>query len=121
MRFKLDENFGTRTQNVFRLEGFDVKTVGEEGLHGITDSELFEVCRKERRCLVTFDLDFSNVLRFPPKRSYGIAIIRLPVSPSLSLLEDIIGRFLRAAKEKPIGRELWIVELDRIRIHQSDH
>jgi len=119
MKFKLDENFGTRTQNIFRLAGFDVQTVGEEGLHGITDSRLFEVCRREHRCLVTLDLDFSNILRFPPGRSYGIVIVRVPVNPSLNLLEEIIRRFLKAAVERPIGRELWIVESDRIRIHQS--
>jgi len=29
MKFKLDENFGTRTQKIFRLAGHDIHTVFE--------------------------------------------------------------------------------------------
>ena len=34
MKFKLDENFGSRTQHLFRAEGHDVETVRSQGLDG---------------------------------------------------------------------------------------
>ncbi len=77
MKFKLDENFGTRTQNLFRTAGHDVQTVLDEGLQGISDQNLYEICCAEQRCLITFDLDFADVIRFPADRSSGIAIIRV--------------------------------------------
>ena len=90
MKLKLDENFGARTQSLFWAVGYDVQTVYEEGLSGATDSHLFEVCQSEGRCLVTLDLDFANVLRFPPANTAGIAVIRLPRNPSLSTLEQMV-------------------------------
>lgn len=39
MKIKLDENSGTRTQNIFRLAGHDIQTVHDEGLQGFRDSE----------------------------------------------------------------------------------
>ena len=62
MKSKLDENFGTRTQHIFRDAGHDVETVREEELQGSTDLQIYEVCRSENRCLVTLDLDFADVI-----------------------------------------------------------
>jgi len=64
MKFKLDENFGTRTVNIFREAGRDVHTIYEEGMAGISDAQVYEHCKKEQHCLVTLDLDFSDVTRF---------------------------------------------------------
>lgn len=83
MKFKLDENFGTRTQRIFRAAGHDVQTVRDEGLQGSSDQHLYDVCRFEQRCLVTLDLDFADTIRFQPVQGAGIAVIRLPRNPSL--------------------------------------
>ena len=45
----------------------DANTVVDQGLKGCTDGELYDHCRIEKRCLVTLDIDFSDVLRFPPR------------------------------------------------------
>jgi len=44
MKFKLDENFGTRTQELFRAAGQDVQTVRGQELQGCLDQHLYEVC-----------------------------------------------------------------------------
>lgn len=119
MKFKLDENFGTRTQRIFRAAGHDVQTVREQGLQGCSDRHLYEVCCSERRCLVTLDLDFADVVRFPPAETGGIVVIRVPRNPSLRLLEQLIKQFLQALVETSINGHLWIVEVGRIRIHSS--
>ncbi len=119
MKFKLDENFGTRTQRIFRAAGHDVQTVREQGLQGCSDRHLYEVCCSERRCLVTLDLDFADVVRFPPAETGGIVVIRVPRNPSLRLLEQLIKQFLQALVETSMNGHLWIVEVGRIRIHSS--
>lgn len=119
MKFKLDEYFRTRTQNIFRNLGHDVHTVVEERLRGASDTELYGVCCDEQRCLVTLDLDFADVIRFPPEDSSGIVVIRVPRKPSLSLLERLVRHFLHALTEMPVENQLWIVELHRIRVHQK--
>lgn len=120
MKFKLDENLGTRMQDLFRMAGHDVLTVSEESLQGRSDHTIYDVCCTERRCLVTFDLDFADVTRFPPVRSAGIVVIRVPRNPSRPLLQSLVSQFLRATEREAVERSLWIVEVGRIRIHESD-
>jgi predicted nuclease of predicted toxin-antitoxin system len=84
MKFKLDENFGTRTQQIFQQRGHDVHTVLGENLKSAPDTYLYEICCHEQRCLVTLDLDFTDVVRFPPRNGSGIAVIRQPFnSPNI--------------------------------------
>ena len=131
MKFKLDENFGTRTQQLFRAAGHDVQTVRDEELQGSSDQYLYEICSlrsptpsaygcTEQRCLVTLDLDFADIIRFPPDQASGIVVIRVPRNPSLSLLERLIRQFLQILTEMSVDKQLWIVEVGRIRMHQSE-
>ncbi|KAA0231447.1 hypothetical protein EDS67_02560 [candidate division KSB1 bacterium] len=120
MKIKLDENFGKRTQQLFRLAGHDVQTVREEGLHGNPDQVIYEHCCREQRCLVTLDLDFADVIRFPPYQTAGLAVIRIPKDPTLALLESLIRQFLQVIQTTSVNKQLWIVEIGRIRVHQSE-
>jgi predicted nuclease of predicted toxin-antitoxin system len=118
MRFNLDENLGRRTVELFASRGHDVCTVRQEGLSA-ADARLFEVCALESRCLVTLDLDFSDLIRFPPQDSAGIVVIRAPLNPNLEFLRRMISDFLNAPNLEDVKHSLWIVEPGRVRIRQS--
>lgn len=120
MKFKLDENFGNRTRQLFRAQGHNVKTVREQGLQGTSDQHLYEVCCNEKLCLVTLDLDFADVTHFSPYQADGIVIIRVPRNPSLVLLERLVLQFLEALTKISVEKRLWIVEIGRIRIHELE-
>ncbi len=118
MKFKLDENLDPRAAAILRGAGHDTLTVADQHLQGAADANVFEVCQRERRCLVTLDLDFSNLLDFPPETSAGIVILRHPkprVRSWLALTELLAVALQR---DNPTGK-LWIVEPGRIRIHQT--
>jgi predicted nuclease of predicted toxin-antitoxin system len=112
MKFKLDENFGTRTQQIFRTRGHDVMTVREQQLQGCADQKLYEICCVEYRCLVTLDLDFSDVLRFPPQLAHGIVVIRVPHNPSLPLLEQLINQFLKSLETMSVDKNSGLLKPD---------
>jgi hypothetical protein len=117
MNLKLDENLDARLTSVLRRAGHEVSTVREQGLAGVDDQALYVHCRFESRILVTLDLDFSNVLRYPPETSGGIVVFRGPddLLPTLrTLTETMIGAL---AKASPAG-QLWIVEPGRVRVHE---
>jgi predicted nuclease of predicted toxin-antitoxin system len=118
MKFKLDENFGQRTQDIFKKAGHDIHTVREEGLAGASDNSIYTICRQEQRCLITLDLDFADVIHFPPQTTGGIIVIRTPRNQNLSTLESLIRQFLQALKQDHVEGQLWIIEPNRIRIHQ---
>ena len=65
MKVKLDENLGKSIQRKFENSNFDAHTVQFENLQGKTDEIIFEVCQREKRSLITLDIDFSDIIRFP--------------------------------------------------------
>jgi predicted nuclease of predicted toxin-antitoxin system len=117
VKFKLDENIGRRGLELLKASGHDVMTVWDQGLRGVTDQKLFEICSAEGRALVTLDRDFGQILRFPPEKSAGIVI--LEVGPRATL-QGIVGRlrdFLAVLESHSVVGALWIVEPGRVRIH----
>ncbi len=121
MRFKLDENLGRQAIERFLETGHDIATVAEQELQGAADNHLISVCRDEVRVLVTLDLDFSNVLRFPPELYTGIAVLRVPSPLALSSIHQRVRVLLEGAKDEELAGRLWIVEADRIRQYDPDH
>jgi predicted nuclease of predicted toxin-antitoxin system len=117
VKFKLDENLGSRTADLIGESGHDVQTVSQERLTGTDDRNLFEICASEGRCLITLDLDFADVLRFPPHAGAGVAVLRLPRTVSLNLLTELVRGLLTAIEKESIAGRLWVVEIGRIRVH----
>ncbi|MDQ7827097.1 MAG: DUF5615 family PIN-like protein [Candidatus Eremiobacteraeota bacterium] len=119
MKFKLDENFGTRVKNIFQSEGYDVQTVHDQGIAGCSDRDLFRKCCAESRCLVTMDLDFADVTRFPPNQSSGIAVFRQPKNSGISFIEQLVRQYLKALTNIRSDEKLCIIEAGRIRVHEA--
>ncbi|MBA3425208.1 MAG: DUF5615 family PIN-like protein [Rubrobacter sp.] len=115
MKAKLDENLGNRAIELFREPGHEVSTVFGQNLGGTSDEDLIGTCRMEERVLVTLDLGFSNVLRFPPREYASIAVLAYPHLIDLDTIRERVRVLLRASEREQLSGRLWIVEQDRIR------
>ena len=114
MKFKIDENLPDECAEVLRAAGFDADTVGDEGLTGSTDADVYEAAQGEGRVLITLDLDFSNVQLYAPGSHKGIVILRSRAQDKLTLVA-LLRRILPVLTiHAPFG-ELWIVDHQRIR------
>jgi len=117
VRFKLDENLPRDAEEILRRAGHDIETVLGERLGGSTDERIFDVCRAERRILVTLDLDLADVRLYPPERHEGIWVLR-PVTQSIANTLDLLRGALEVLGSEQVEGRLWIVEPGRVRIRE---
>lgn len=120
MRFKLDENFGVSIQRLLVDQGHDCITVRDENLAGAPDPDVLKAAVDEDRILVTMDLDFGNVLVYPPEKTSGIIVVHPPGRVSFPLLQMLPRQALTVLGKRIIRGRLWIVEPGRVREHESD-
>lgn len=76
---------------------------------------MLATCDRESRVLVTEDLDFVNVVAYPPDQHPGIVVMRTRQQGlgGLSAFRRLVLPNLRAS----LAGRLWIVEDDRVRVH----
>ncbi len=115
MNFKVDENLPEEVSTLLGGAGYEADTVADEGLSGVDDRIISEVCRSERRVLVTLDLDFANVLAYPPEEHCGIIVLRTKSQDKRTILALTL-RVVKAIQRASPDRQLWIVEEDRVRV-----
>ena len=119
MKFKLDENLGRAQAAQLQAAGHDVSTVAEQKMGQAEDRKLAETCRKEGRCLVTLDLDFSSPIHFPPENTPGIVVFRATGQINQAKLNLLCQTLIEGLKQQDPKGKTWIVEAGRIRIHRE--
>jgi predicted nuclease of predicted toxin-antitoxin system len=115
MKLKLDENLDERLADRIAASGHDVSTVRRQELSGATDDVIYRVCKEEGRAIVTLDLDFASVIRFPPDETAGIIVLR-PRNPLIHLVQEIVDTLVTLLETRSPAGRLWIVEPNRVRI-----
>jgi len=115
VKFKLDENLSPSLSALFAEGGYDAHSVVQQALGGQPDERVIDVCSREHRALVTLDLDFSNILAYPPANFAGIVVLRLANQAHVTV-KAAIQRVLELLPQEPVAGMLWIVEERRIRI-----
>ena len=76
MKLLLDADVPRSFLNKLAEEGFDVIDVRDFPSHSLKDEEIFHIACDRKRILITRDLDFSNILHYPPSKSWGIIVLR---------------------------------------------
>lgn len=118
MRFKTDENIPEEVVDILRGAGHDVLSVYSQGFAGFVDPAVAAVCKVEKRAIVTNDLDFSDVRRYPPEHYSGIIVLR-PFVQNTPVLERLISRVIALLPLQPLEGCLWIVDDHRVRIRDA--
>jgi predicted nuclease of predicted toxin-antitoxin system len=117
VKFKLDENLSPSLAKLFTAAGHDAHSIVAQNLSGQPDEIVIDVCSREQRALITFDLDFSNILAYPPQRYAGIAVLRLATQAHPAAV-DAVERILALLPHEPLTGTLWIIEEGRVRIRE---
>jgi predicted nuclease of predicted toxin-antitoxin system len=71
MKLEVDENLPVEIALSLREAGHDALTVLDQGLGGYADGHVADVCKRERRALVTLDTDFAKRPSVSSRRILG--------------------------------------------------
>jgi len=117
LRFLTDEDVPRSTARVLHDAGFDAVDVRDVGLRGKSDALVYTYAQQEQRLLITCDLGFSNILKFPPAESAGILVVRIPDSEPI---ERFNHEILQAIIEigEGLRRRLAIIETGKVRLRE---
>ena len=119
MRFKVDENLPLEIGARLVDAGHDATTVTEQDLVGEPDDRLAEVCKRERRALVTLDLDFADIRTYPPREHAGIIVLRVGRQDKSYVLA-VFELVLPYLDREPLTRQLWIVDESGVRMRSGN-
>ncbi|MBI4847429.1 MAG: DUF5615 family PIN-like protein [Nitrospirae bacterium] len=77
MKFLADMGVSMRVVEELRSCGHDVVHLREEGLHKLPDKDIFKKATHENRIILTFDLDFGEIIAFSEKATVSVIVFRL--------------------------------------------
>jgi predicted nuclease of predicted toxin-antitoxin system len=114
MKFKLDENLPESLIPLFSSAGHHASSATSQGLGGQADSRIAQVCRQEKRVLITLDAGFADIRAYPPQENAGIIVLRVRHQDSKHV-RNTVSRILPLLLEHPVANTLWVVDEHRVR------
>jgi predicted nuclease of predicted toxin-antitoxin system len=87
VKFLADMGVSLSTVASLREAGHDAVHLRDEGLLRVKDSEILGKARSENRVVLTFDLDFGDLLAASGEKLPSVIIFRLPSSVGPRLFE----------------------------------
>lgn len=117
MHCLVDANLPTDVTRALTAHGHDVRDVrGEQP--PLSDEVVYRLARDEGRVLFTRDLDFSNPLRYSPRGTAGIVVLRVSEMTAAEIT-SLIMDFLDAHQPPQLEGALVILEPFRVRFRRD--
>jgi predicted nuclease of predicted toxin-antitoxin system len=117
MRFLADMGVSLGVCAWLRQEGHDVVHLRDEGLQRLPNGEIFLKAVKEDRIVLTFDLDFGEIVSNAGTDTAGVVVFRLKNTRTERVIERL-GTVLRQSQDALDDRAIIVVEEGRHRIRR---
>lgn len=116
-KFLLDANLSPKTRmyltDKFNLNIIDLIT---EDKHDLSDDEVINLAKKEKRVIITFDLDFGEIYYFSEKGKVGIIVLRLKDQTVESVNKVLDKFFQEKVGNIALEKSLVVIDENKIRI-----
>ena len=89
MKFLADMGVATRIVQWLKDKGYDAVHLREEKLHRLPNGLIFEKAFLEKRILLTFDLDFGEIVALSGKNQASVILFRLRNTRTLHIIERL--------------------------------
>jgi predicted nuclease of predicted toxin-antitoxin system len=92
--------------------------VRDVGLRGRPDDEIASFARQQNLVVLSADLGFGNIQRFPIGSHPGMAIVRLPNEMPSGQINEAVAAALQAITIEEIRGGVLVIEAGRIRLRR---
>jgi predicted nuclease of predicted toxin-antitoxin system len=117
MKLKLDENLPRDLRATLRRLENDVSTVAEEGLLSQPDPVIGAAAKAESRLLLTLDVEFGDLRKYPPGSHPGIILFR-PRSLGALTVGRFVEDFVQNSDLQALAGCVAVVEPKRTRVRR---
>jgi len=117
MKFLADMGISQSTVQALRNVGHDAVHLREQGLQRLIDVAILEKARQEKRIVLTFDLDFGELLAVGLHDSPSVIIFRLHNATPASVQPKLMEVLEKEGKELEQGA-IVIVQDTRYRLRR---
>src|SRR5579863_4221211 len=106
--FFIDENTSRTLASALQAAGYVAELVYDADLRGHIDGDIYNYAQTHKQTIITIDLDFSNILQYPPPHC-GIIVLRLPNSTSTEDLIEEVQNGLKTLEGQDLANGLFII------------
>lgn len=115
MKLKLDENLSRHLKPALIELGHDVLTAADENLLSHPDTEIARAAKNEQRMLLTLDVEFADLRKYPPGSHPGVILFR-PLSLSPLSVNSFITDFVRRTDLEKLAACVAVVDPIHVRV-----
>jgi predicted nuclease of predicted toxin-antitoxin system len=117
MRFLLDMGVSLRVALHLRAAGHDAVHLREEGLQRLPNGEIFQMAHRESRCVLTFDLDFGEIVAGSAGKLVSVVLFRLHNTRADHVIARL-ERVLQDSRDELESGAIVVVEDARHRVRK---
>ncbi|MBX9790068.1 MAG: DUF5615 family PIN-like protein [Pirellulales bacterium] len=115
MRFLADMGVSRRVVDSLRGQGHDVTHLRDQGLQRLPNGEIFAKAVAEERVVITFDLDFGEIIAATHGKLASVVLFRLRDARSERVIERL-SRVLEQSSGPLTSGAIVVVEDTRHRV-----
>ena len=113
----LDQCVPRKFQGIIKSWGYQVDLLTEHISSDSPDTKVIELAQTLDAVLLTIDLDFANILDYPPADYQGIMVIRYDVADENDVL-NTLKQALEDLYRDDLRQVLVIIEKNRYRVRK---
>jgi predicted nuclease of predicted toxin-antitoxin system len=110
MRFLADMGISHIVVTWLQAQGHDATHLRDEGLHRLENGEIFTKALRESRIILTWDLDFTEILALSGRHTVSAVIFRLVNTRSAHVIERLARVLQESAQDLEDGAIISVEE-----------
>jgi len=118
MKFLLDADIPRSSASVIRKLRHKVLDVRDINLGAAADEEIIKYAKENNLILITKDVEFANILRYPMGSHAGVIVLRLPFDFTSQQINLTLRDFIKSVKIEKLTNSTTIVEIGKYRIRR---